>query len=574
MNLKPVQAHTEDIASTASEPRTRERQAVIALSFCALSIRLKLAMGSGFWSDEAAFLHIVQSDSLGRMMSFLQYHEAHPPFFYLLMRIWVSGVGEGDLATRLLPVLLGTALVPAIYAVGRSLFSVQTALLATVLCTFSPALSEHSALARPYSLLPLLVLLSAYGLIQSLERGSWKSWVFYALGVLAMIYTHHWSWLMLAGYVVAAAAVVGLGIGNSRPKRSILREWAATHALMAGGTMPLIWWIRTQSEHGGHAPQVLKNASDVFRYGLDGIRVFFQSTAFGYVPLGDPSVVTAALRVFMGAMVLVSLVALYLLTVVSHEREVAIEPARARLRKAVMLIAPAVTFLLAMVMSVRTNMLLTRCVVMLAPLVILVFSHWTVQPSERLSRIVRSAFLGGALASYMAGLYALNRSWRSNARELAAAVAREVDKADLVVIAPEWHASSFNRYFSPPNQQINFPNFYRTGAVDYLKIRSRTADARALERLDREIIEARKRQRRVWVVWSPPADSLAVLEQVSLNLASPSFLEVGVARAAQIRAAVNARYGPPDTTLSDHYYAPSDEYLQASLFTAKSPNGK
>jgi len=570
-----VQARNEDVAFKTTKAPKGERQAVIALSVIALAIRVKLGMGSGFWSDEGAFLHIVQSESLGGMMSFLQYHEAHPPFFYLLMRLWVSAVGAGDVATRLLPILLGTALIPAIYVVGKSLFSAGTGILAAGLSAFSPALSEHSALARPYSLLPLLVLVSAYGLILGIERGTWKSWLIYVLAVLGLVYTHHWTWLVLAGYAVATAIVAGIGIGNGRARRSVLREWSLAHALIAVGASPLIWWLTTQSEHGGHAPQVLRGAGDLLGFGLEGIRVFFQSTVLGYVPLGDPSVVTAALRVFAAAIIVISCVALFLLNTGSYRRNGgSARSARSRLTVAVFLIVPSVTWLLAMVMSVRSNMLLTRCVVMLAPLVILVFSHWLVRPSGQRLRVVRSALIGGALASYVAGLYALNRSWRSNARELATAVAGRIADTDLVIIVPEWHASSFNRYFAPSNQQINFPHFRRTGAVDYLDIRSRTADVRALARLETEIREAWECGRRVWFVSSPLAGSPAVLEQASVNLTSPSFMSVGVARASQIRALITERYGAPDTTLRDHHYQPTDEYLQASLFTAKSPEGE
>ena len=67
-------------------------------------------------------------------------------------------------------------------------------------------------MVRPYSLLPLLALAATYALVRAIDVGGWRRWAGYAAAVLALVYTHNWAWLVLAGQWVALAVCLWRGV--------------------------------------------------------------------------------------------------------------------------------------------------------------------------------------------------------------------------------------------------------------------------------------------------------------------------------------------------------------------------
>ncbi|HZT41598.1 MAG TPA: glycosyltransferase family 39 protein, partial [Chthonomonadaceae bacterium] len=145
------------------------------------ALRLLLAQRSGLWRDEGLFLFIVRFPTLRDIFHFLHYHESHPPLFYLLMRGWQAVFGPSDAAALALPLLLGALFPIAVFLVGRVLFGLRAALLATVFACVSPGLCAYSAQVRPYSLLPLLCLLSVFFVWQALQGQGKGAWGWYTL---------------------------------------------------------------------------------------------------------------------------------------------------------------------------------------------------------------------------------------------------------------------------------------------------------------------------------------------------------------------------------------------------------
>ena len=142
----------------------RHHTAIMLASFTILGLvlRVGLAGRSGLWCDEVQFLWVVRMPTLEAMIDFLWHHKSHPPLFYILMRGWLGIFGDSVPAALSLPILLGTALIPAIYYVASRVFSSYTGLIAASFVTVSPVLANHSGQARPYSLLSLLCLMSVY----------------------------------------------------------------------------------------------------------------------------------------------------------------------------------------------------------------------------------------------------------------------------------------------------------------------------------------------------------------------------------------------------------------------------
>lgn len=560
---------TRGLRRLASEPVA----ALLALSIVALVVRVLLAVRGGLWRDEALFLFVVRSPSLSAMMDFLRLHESHPPLFYALMRVWLSIAGDSDAAALALPVAAGIALVPVIYLVGTSLFSQRIGLLAAGLAAVAPALAEYSAMVRPYSLLPLLALISSYALIRALESGSRRAWAGYALTTLAMLYTHNWAWLVLAGEWVGVTVAVGLGV--DRPRGKVVREWLLAQLVIGVGFLPWASGLLYQVQHAGHAPIPLENLQELMVFVVLSARALLQSTILAY-PTVDSAIIPRPIETTFVVLPLFAFAIGEFLRVrrAAAARAAPVGSADARslnTRTAliILLVVPSSAWAAALMLSPRSNMVFVRCLVMLAPLVLLAFAYSLggrgTGEAPPLSRVA----VGTLVATYCATLFALMQTTHSNARELAAAVAARTEPTDLVIVAPEWLASSFNRYYAPAVEQIDFPHFGREGVVDFSNVRDRTLDPRALARVRQRVAEVRAAGRRVWLILDPSEVRDLEPEDIARAEQSPSFGLVGMTRFNQIRAELVSRYGPPDTSLVVHSRTPKSERLGASLFVPR-----
>ena len=151
--------------------------------------------------------------------------------------------------------LLGAAQIPAAYLIGARMFSRRAALIAAVLVACSPSLVYHSILVRPYSLLPLLALISSYYLWCSLKDPSRRTWLGYGLSMLMMLYTHNWTVILLAAHWVVAWTWFARFRGPGRA----VRGWFLTQAGLALGFSPWLPVFLSQVRLAGHAPYIVNS---------------------------------------------------------------------------------------------------------------------------------------------------------------------------------------------------------------------------------------------------------------------------------------------------------------------------
>jgi hypothetical protein len=78
-----------------------------------------------------------------------------------------------------------------------------------------------------------------------------------------------------------------------------------------------------------------------------------------------------------------------------------------------------------------------------------------------------------------------------------------------MVIAPWWLASSFNRYYAPTTEQIDFPALGRVGVTPYDDEVRRLGDPGTLAEAERRIAASRAAGRRIWFVSEPGARACA-----------------------------------------------------------------
>ncbi|MDP9179348.1 MAG: hypothetical protein M3O61_16865, partial [Gemmatimonadota bacterium] len=390
-----------------------------------------------------------------------------------------------------------------------------------------------------------------------LERGGRGVWTGHVVASLALLYTHNWGWLFLCGEWLAAGLVLFIGV--DRERATAARECVIAQIVIGIGYLPWTPWLALQAQHAGHAPLPLDGWKDMVGFVVIGAGVLLQATIFAY-PAVLPTLVLGAgelMRVRRGRAVLTP----------SALMNTGVEAAAiTRISLIVLLVVPAASWLIAIALSPRSNLILARCLVTLAPLMILGLAYWLVGRRGGATPLWRAA-VTALVATYCGALYSLLRTTPSNARELAAVVAARTAPSDLLIIAPEQLASSFNYYYVPPIEQIDFPHFGREGAVDFAAPRNRVADPIAFARVKRRIAEARCAGRRAWLIVDAGQVHEYSAESAARALGSADFIAVGAVRANQIREELVSRYGPPDTTVAVRGPAPRYEELRAFLFT-------
>jgi hypothetical protein len=233
----------------------------------------------------------------------------------------------------------------------------------------------------------------------------------------------------------------------------------------------------------------------------------------------------------------------------------------------VLLVVPFFAWLVAVALSPRSDLLRTRCLVTLAPSLLLGLAWWLSRPRTGAMLYLSRAAVATLMVTYAATLYGLTQTTRSNAREFAAAMAAKAEPSDLVIVTPEWMASSFNRYYTPSIEQIDYPHLGREGAVEFADLLGRMSDPRAFAIVQQRIAEARQAGRRTWLVM----DRAYVLQispgRMIRFLSSRNYALVAITRSNQIRAELVSRYGPPDTSVMAPGPRTRYEHFRAFLFT-------
>lgn len=125
----------------------------------------------------------------------------HPPLYYILARILLTGVHNTVLATRLVAAVAGIALIPAMYFLALELFgSYQISALSAAIVAVSPFHQIYAQEAREYSLWAVLIALSTLCLLKAVKKQSWAAWALYSFTLMAGLYTFIFTFLVAVGH--------------------------------------------------------------------------------------------------------------------------------------------------------------------------------------------------------------------------------------------------------------------------------------------------------------------------------------------------------------------------------------
>ena len=114
----------------------------------------------------------------------------HPPFYYLLARLWMQGFGNSVAVIRSVSALISLFVFPCIYWLCIELFeSSFVGWVAIALTTVAPVYVVFAQEAREYSLLMVTILLSSAALLRAMRLKTRRSWSLYAATLILGLYS-------------------------------------------------------------------------------------------------------------------------------------------------------------------------------------------------------------------------------------------------------------------------------------------------------------------------------------------------------------------------------------------------
>lgn len=173
----------------------------MALTFV---LALYLGKGQDIWFDESYSI-IVAKHPINELLG-LTSVDAHPPLYYLMLKLWASVFGWSELALRSLSAIFAALTVGAIALLVRYLFGLRSMLVTLPFLIIAPFWLRYGYEIRMYSLAGFIVALASLILVKATKSKNKWWWVLYASLVAVGMYTlymtviiwlAHFAWLVI-----------------------------------------------------------------------------------------------------------------------------------------------------------------------------------------------------------------------------------------------------------------------------------------------------------------------------------------------------------------------------------------
>ena len=256
-----------------SRPRTDYIFVGVALLIFA-GLALWNISGASIWFDEAFSAYIIQYNILD--IARYTATDVHPPFYYWILKGWVSIFGESELGLRSMSVFFGAVAAVFGFLLVRRKFGRRAAIVGLFILALSPLFIRYSQEARMYTLAAALVLAATYVMIRAIETKSRKLWVLYGVLVSLGMWTHyftalawiaHWVWR----YIVTRKSGAR---GKALAKKFFDKNWLTAYIVAVALYLP---WLPAM------AIQLFVIQSGGFwirQVGLDSVSTYFGTLVY------------------------------------------------------------------------------------------------------------------------------------------------------------------------------------------------------------------------------------------------------------------------------------------------------
>jgi hypothetical protein len=169
------------------------------------------------------------------------------PLYFLAQHLFWPLIGFSAFMLRFLPSVFAILSVAVTYKLGEALFGRAVGLAGALLLAILPLTVHYAQIARPYSLLALLSLTSAYFLVRAMATGRPLLWAGFVLAAALNFYTHFNALFVLAAEGIFAGVVwltmLVAVTGDRRPARTLVAPvvgFLAVAALCLPGAIRLL----------------------------------------------------------------------------------------------------------------------------------------------------------------------------------------------------------------------------------------------------------------------------------------------------------------------------------------------
>ena len=157
-------------------------------------------MKPALWHDEAFSVLMIKYP--WKEMFYRLSLDVHPPFYYLVFRLWANVFSDSVFSLRLFSLVSFLGFLTVWFLILRRFFRWAKAFSILLLVAFSPFLLLYAQEGRMYALGLLLLALAIYFLLRSLEKGNWIDILLFGFWAGLCALTHYFLLFSLAGLFV------------------------------------------------------------------------------------------------------------------------------------------------------------------------------------------------------------------------------------------------------------------------------------------------------------------------------------------------------------------------------------
>lgn len=461
--------------------RTINLLTALAVLVVAFTFVLRFWTTSDLWLDEALTVNIAR-EPLHLIPSFLR-RDGAPPLYYVLLHFWTAWFGTSDIAVRSLSGVMGLVTLPLAWLAGRRLGGRTVAWAATLLVATSPFAIRYSTEARMYALVMLLTVLGYLALDGALRHPGPGNVIGVGVVTSLLLYSHYWS-IYLIGVVVLWLA---FQTWRGRPR---LRSGArASLAAVLVGALTFVPWLPTflyQSHHTGTPWATPAN----FAAMVNAVASFAGGGTNGGRAL---------------ALIFFALAGLGVFGVATDRRHIELD-IRSRSIGRPLAIAIVGTLGAAIAGGFITNSAFDAryASVVFIPLILLVSLGLVTFADRR----VRVAVLAVAVVAGLASAIPNVTTDRTQAGQVAAAIAAQGRPGDIVAYCPDQLGPAVNRLLPDGRyRQTTFPHGTGPVFVDWVDYGAATRAGSAVN-FSLQLEAAAGSGRQIYVVWAPGYQTL------------------------------------------------------------------
>lgn len=133
-----------------------------------------ISLNQSFWLDEATSGLVVRNFNLVQIITKFSPGDFHPPFYYLVLKVWSNVFGSNEIVLRFPSIIFGLLTIYFVFLIGKELFNKRVGLIAGMLLATSGLHIYYSQEARMYSLVALLISLLVYLFLK-------KKWLIFSI---------------------------------------------------------------------------------------------------------------------------------------------------------------------------------------------------------------------------------------------------------------------------------------------------------------------------------------------------------------------------------------------------------